>query len=177
MRRSPRTCKTGPHPRRSRYMYINGKTVFSRSAIDPPGWEPQHGKIQDLITVQLKILMRPRAVVISVGESDSFLCAVFRPSDEGVLDYSYFRSSGSRVPPLSARFFKCPPAGGVNAYPAILKVHSSFTAPSLYYPVQRGYAQDDSQEYSKGFDRRLRIDKTQTGRTEYLVVGERSELF
>lgn len=36
--------------------------------------------------------------------------------------------------------------------------------PSLYYPVQRGYAQDDSQEYSKGFDRRLRIDKTQNSR-------------
>ena len=36
--------------------------------------------------------------------------------------------------------------------------------PSLYYPVQRGYAQGDSQEYSKGFDRRFRIEKTQNSR-------------
>jgi hypothetical protein len=36
--------------------------------------------------------------------------------------------------------------------------------PLLYYPVQRGYAQGDSQEYSKGFDKRLKIDKTQNSR-------------
>ena len=36
------------------------------------------------------------------------------------------------------------------------KIDFDFVGTSLYYPVQRGYAQDDSQEYSKGFDRRLR---------------------
>ena len=42
----------------------------------------------------------------------------------------------------------------------------SSRASFLYYPVQRGYAQGDSQEYSKGFwfDRRPRIDKTQNSR-------------
>ena len=30
------------------------------------------------------------------------------------------------------------------------------TIPLLYYLVQRGYALGDSQEYSKGFDRRLK---------------------
>jgi hypothetical protein len=38
------------------------------------------------------------------------------------------------------------------------------SATLLYYPVQRGYAQGDSQEYSKGFDKRLKIDKTQNSR-------------
>ena len=36
--------------------------------------------------------------------------------------------------------------------------------PLLYSQVQRGYALGDSQEYSKGFDKRLKIDKTQNSR-------------
>ena len=95
--------------------------VFLRCAIDPPGWEPQRGAFQDLIAVQLKILMRPRAVAISVGGSDSFLWGEYFTCLPGCLITPNFFFLGLQGPfPFRHGLLAAPLPAGNGAYPGHL---------------------------------------------------------